>query len=200
MTAKVDLAFPHAWQAEILRVRPLILPPRHFTYPRDAEEIERGALEVLVRPEAVRPDIVRPETTRPESAPPFLATFALGFADLVAPSGLWSCPAPDDLCAVAGGYAYIVNTLAPDRFAQIEFRPVFHVEPLPAHNLLLFAGSYAMLAWGPGGLAWKTARLSSEGLRITEVRGDTLHGFGWDLITDRELPFTIDLRTGANQR
>jgi hypothetical protein len=190
MTARVDLAFPHAWQAEILRERPLIVPPRRFTYPRDAEEIERGALEVLIRP----------GTTGPESAPPFLATFALGFADPVAPSGLWSCPAPDDLCAVAGGYAYIVNTLAPDRFAQIEFRPVFHIEPLPAHNLLLFAGSYAMLAWGPGGLAWKTPRLSSEGLRITEVRGDTLHGFGWDLITDRELPFTIDLRTGANQR
>jgi hypothetical protein len=25
-----------------------------------------------------------------------------------------------------------------------------------------------------------------------------LHGFGWDLLTDRELPFTIDLRTGEN--
>jgi hypothetical protein len=183
MSPRIDLAFPHSWNAEILRERPLILPPRNFTYPREAEEIERGALEVLVLP---------------ESGGPFLATFALGFADPVAPSGLWSCPAADDLCAVAGGYAYIVNVRSPERFTQLDFRPVLHIEPLLAHNLLLFAGSYALLAWGPGSLAWKTPRLSSEGLRITGIRGDELHGFGWDLMADREIPFIIDLRTGEN--
>jgi len=49
-TSTFDLSFPHSWQAEILAARPLILPPRHFVYPREAEEVERGALEVLVRP------------------------------------------------------------------------------------------------------------------------------------------------------
>jgi hypothetical protein len=186
MTAKIDLAFPHSWHAEVLRERPLILPSRHFTYPRDAEEIERGALEVLIRPEMAGRD----------SGAPFLATFALGYADPIAPSGLWSCPDADDLCAVAGGYAYIVNTRDPEQFSQIEFRPVLHIEPLRGHNLLLFAGSYALLAWGEGGLAWKTGRLSSEGLRIAGIRGDALHGFGWDLMADREVPFAIDLRSG----
>jgi hypothetical protein len=184
MTARVDLRFPHAWNAEILRERPLILPPRHFIYPREAEEIERGALEAVVRP---------------DGNAPFLATFALGFADPVAPTGLWSCPGAGDLCAVAGGYAYLVDTRAPERFSQLEFRPVLHIEPLPVHNLLLFAGSYALLAWGAAGLAWKTARLSSEGLRITGIEGDELHGFGWDLTADREVPFTVDLRTGKSQ-
>ena len=47
----VDLSFPHRWQAEVLAARPLILPARHFVYPREAEEVERGALEVLIRPE-----------------------------------------------------------------------------------------------------------------------------------------------------
>jgi hypothetical protein len=186
MNAKVDLAFPHAWNAEILPARPLILPSRHFVYPRDAEEVERGALEVLIRPDFVRPD----------SDAPFLATFTLGFADPIAPSGVWSCPGADDLCAVAGGYAYIVNTRAPERFSHLEFQPVLHIEPLVEHHLLLFAGSYALLAWGRGGLAWKTARLSAEGLRIAEIRGGELHGFGWDLLADREVPFTVDLRTG----
>jgi hypothetical protein len=183
MSARVNLAFPHPWNAEILSERPLILPPRHFTYPREAEEIERGALEVLVRP---------------ESGVPFLATFALGFADPVAPSGLWSCPGADDLCAVSGGYAYIVNTRAPERFSRLDFRPVLHIEPLLAHNLLLFAGSYALLAWGPSGLAWKTARLSSEGLRIASIEGNELRGFGWDLMADRDIPFTVDLPTGKH--
>ena len=56
MTTKLeDESFPHRWQAEVLPARPLILPPRHFVYPRDAEEVERGALEVLVRPEGAQP-------------------------------------------------------------------------------------------------------------------------------------------------
>ena len=41
----IDLTFPHHWQAQILSARPLILPNRHFVYPRDAEEVslERSA-------------------------------------------------------------------------------------------------------------------------------------------------------------
>ena len=181
MTPSLDLTFAHSWQAEILRQRPLILLPRQFTYPREAEEVERGALEVLIRP---------------ASDAPYLATFALGFAGSVVPTGVWSCPNPDEICAVAGGYAYVVHAAAPEEFTQIVFRPVLEVRTLVSHNLLLFTGSHALLAWGASGLAWQTPRLSSEGLRITEVRDKQLHGFGWDVITDRETPFAIDLRTG----
>lgn len=178
----VDESFPHLWKAEILPQRPLILPPRRFTYPREAEEVERGALEVLVHP---------------AEGTGFLATFALGFADPAVPCGLWSCPAPDELCAVAGGYAYLLNTQAPERFTQISYRPALDVRPVPEHKLLLFAGHHALWAWGAEGEAWQTPRLSSEGVRISEIRGDELYGFGWDLLTDRDLPFTVDLRTGA---
>lgn len=184
MTATLHPEFPRAWEAEILTQRPLILPPRHFTYPREAEEVERGAFEVMIRPEA---------------HPPFLATFALGFADSAAPTGAWSCPEAQDLCAVAGGYAYIVDTRDPNRFAHLPLRPVLEVRPLPGQNLLLFAGSRSLLAWGEDGLAWQTGSLSSEGLRIVAVGERELHGFGWDLTTDREIPFVIDLATGEQQ-
>lgn len=181
MRAAPDVTFPRAWTAEILPQRPLIVPPRRFTYPREAEEVERGALEAMIRP---------------ASGTEFLATFALGFADPAAPSGIWSCPHPDEICAVAGGYAYVVDTRDPGRFTHLPFRPVLEVRPLAAQGLLLFSGSYALLAWGRDGLAWQTPRLSSEGLRIVEIAGDLLHGSGWDMLTDREIPFAIDLRTG----
>jgi hypothetical protein len=181
MTPALDLTFAHSWQAEILLKRPMILPPRQFTYPREAEEVERGALEVMIRP---------------ATDAPFLATFALGFAGSVVPTGVWSCPNQEELCAVAGGYAYVVNTAVPEQLTQIVFRPVLEVRTLASHSLLLFTGSHALLAWGANGLAWQTPRLSSEGLRITEVRDEQLHGFGWDVITDRETPFAIDLKTG----
>ncbi len=181
MKPTVDFTFEHSWQAEILATRPLILPPQRFVYPREAEEVERGALEVMVQP---------------AEGASFLATFALGFADPAAPTGLWSCPHRDELCAVSGGYAYVVNTREPERFTHLPFRPVLEVRVLAEQGLLLFAGHHALMAWGAAGQAWQTPRLSAEGLRIAEVRGNALHGFGWDLLTDKEVPFTVDLKTG----
>ncbi|HEY0760166.1 MAG TPA: hypothetical protein VGD59_13020, partial [Acidisarcina sp.] len=125
----VNLSFPHHWSAEVLPARPLILPARHFVYPEQVEEVERGALEVLVRPEAVdaRPDLSKTASgTRP-----FLATCALGFDDPSVPTGVWSCPDPDWLCAVAGGYAYLINARDPTHWQQVEYRPVLVVLPLP---------------------------------------------------------------------
>ncbi len=87
--------FTHNWQAEILPERPLIAPARHFIYPREAEEVERGALEVLVRP-GLQPAGEQPQTKNAPSTNEFLATCALGFHDPVVPTGLWSTPNPVD--------------------------------------------------------------------------------------------------------
>jgi hypothetical protein len=159
------------------------LPSRQYVYPQAAEEVERGALEVLVRPEA--PD-----------AQPFLATCALGFRDPAVPTGLWSAPNPDEICAVSGGYAYLIDTTDPGRFTMIPYRPVLEVRPLPAFGLLLFVGHDAILAWGVDGLAWESERLSSEGISIKEIEGSVIRGLGWHMMTDKETTFALDLRTG----
>jgi hypothetical protein len=181
----IDLSFPHAWQAEILSARPLILPPRHFVYPREVEEVERGALEVMVRPAS-------------DGAQPFLATCALGFRDPAVPGGLWSCPQPEELCAVSGGYAYMVNTLEPQRFSMIPYRPVLQVLAAREAGLLLFVGHRGILAWGHEGHAWESGKLSDEGVMITGVDGVTLRGLGWNMFTDKEAPFALDLATGSS--
>lgn len=180
-------SFPHHWRAEMLAARPLILPTRHFVYPAQAEEVERGALEVLVRPGALDSST---------SSQEFLATCALGFRDPAVPTGLWSCPNPEELCAVSGGYAYIISTNNPERFAMISYRPVLNVLAAVVENLLLFVGHHSILAWGADGQAWQSEKLSSEGLTLEEVSGPVLHGLGWDLMTDREVPFALDLKTG----
>jgi hypothetical protein len=179
----VNPTFPHNWQANILTARPLILPQWHFVYPRDAEEIERGALEVLVRPSA--------------SEQPFLATCALGFRDTIVPTGLWSCPNPDEICAVSGGYAYVIDTSAPERFTMIAYRPVLEVRALSEQGLLLFVGHHSMLAWGASSQAWQSEKLSDEGVTVTAIEGAQLHGLGWNMMADKETPFVLDLGTGV---
>jgi len=181
-----DLAFPHTWRAELLAKPPLIAPARQFTYPQqvagEEDALARGALLLHIHP---------------ADHPAFLATCALGFIDPSMPTGIFSCPNPRELCALAGGYAYLIDTAIPTRSTHLPLKPVAEVLPLPAHNLLLFAGFHSLIAWGPDGLAWHTPRLSWDGIRITGIDGDTLHGLGWNMPTDKELPFTIHLPTGA---
>jgi hypothetical protein len=190
----VDDSFPHRWQAEILPARPLILPPRHFVYPQAAEEVERGALEVLIRPDSAG---AQPVDSGPLKAVPFLATCALGFRDPAAPSGLWSTPEPEKICAVAGGYAYLIDTSAPERFTMIPYRPVLQIRPIVAEGLLFFVGHRSILAWGHDGQLWESEKLSDEGLTIDGVDGGLLSGKGWDMKTNRDKPFAIDLRNGT---
>jgi hypothetical protein len=187
---QIDLRFSHRWSAEILNARPVILPARHFTYPREAEEVERGALEVLVRPESQDQD-------RSTPARPFLATCALGFRDPAVPTGLWSTPNPGELCAVSGGYAYLIDTTAPERFTMLPFRPVLHVLPAREQNLLLFVGHHAILAWGARGEAWQSPKLSDESVTVSSIEAGILHGLGWNLMTDKETPFALDLGSGS---
>ncbi len=179
---RIDLTFPRTWHARILPARPLILPRRTFVYPQYAEEVERGALELLIEPGA--------------GAETFLATCALGFRDPAAPTGVWACPRPNEICAVAGGYAYLIDTGAPERFTMLPFRPVLEVHLAVDAKLLLFVGHHAILAWGADGLAWESAKLSDEGVTVTSIDGGILRGTGWKMATDREHPFAVDLKSG----
>ena len=202
MSANIaDFTFPRNWQAEILPARPVILPARHYVYPRDAEEVERGALEVLVKPRPGR-DAAEPIPAPrngipgPGIAEPFLATCALGFRDPAVPTGLWSAPNPHELCAVSGGYAYIIDTADPQRFTMIQYRPVLEVRAAVNEQLLLFAGHRSILAWGADGPAWETGKLSDEGVTIAGIESGVLRGTGWEMMTDKEKMFAVDLKSG----
>jgi hypothetical protein len=65
-----------------------------------------------------------------------------------------------------------------------------------SHTLLLFVGFHSIAAWGVDGLAWESSRVSSEGITLGAIEGDKLHGTGWDLMTDKEVAFALDLRNG----
>ena len=181
----VDLTFVHEWKAEILPARPAILPARHFAYPLQVEEVERGALEVLIRPPV---------------ASPFLATCALGFRDPIVPTGIWSAPNLVEICVMSGGYAYIIDTTDPTQFTMLPYRPVLQIHPAKDSRLLLFVGHRDILAWGEEGQAWQSAKLSDEGVSVTSIENTIVRGTGWNMIADKETPFTLDLKDGSLHR
>ena len=188
MTKASGGGFRRAWQVEVLERAPMIAPARRFTYPRrvvgEEEAMARGALELLVQA---------------EGGGSFLATCALGFQGAQVPTGVWGCPRAEEMCAVAGGYAYVIDTGRPEVSTMVELRPVVEVLEVVEAGVLVLAGFHTVAAWGVEGMAWETGRLSWEGLRLGGVAGGVLEGWGWDVMSDREAPFRVDLRTGATE-
>jgi hypothetical protein len=181
-------SFAQSWTAEILTAPPLIAPARQFMYPMrvagEEDAMQRGALQLLIKP---------------ATGGSFLATCALGYREKSLPTGVFACPAPDDMLAVAGGYAYLVDTLAPERCVHLPLRPVTQVVSIVEEGLLLLAGFHTVAAVSADGLLWETAKLTWEGVRLGEVRDGKLHGEGWHMQSDRDVPFIVDLRTGAHE-
>ncbi len=138
--------FTQNWSAEVLKKLPLIAPVHRYTYPMqvpgEEQALARGAFRLLVHPSA---------------GGMFLATCALGFTDPAMPTGLFACPNPDEMCAVAGGYAYIANVTHPKDCTHISLKPVVEVRVLLPQRLLLFIGFHSLVAWGVDGLAWESA-------------------------------------------
>jgi hypothetical protein len=180
-------AFAPTWTARALNEPPLIAPARQFTYPHhvpgEEDALRRGALLVEIKP------LIGAN---------FLATCALGFRDEALPTGIFPCPRADDLLALAGGYAYLVDTLNPERCLHLPQRPVTQLLSAPANGLLFLAGFHNVLAVDTHGIRWQTAHLSWEGVTLTGVHDGHLHGTGWNLHTDREVPFAIDLESGLH--
>jgi hypothetical protein len=179
--------FAQTWAARILPAPPLIAPARQYVYPQhipgEEDAMNRGALLLDVKPAA---------------SPNFLATCALGFRELSLPTGIFACPHPDHLLALAGGYAYVIDTLVPEHCVHLPLRPVTQILPATSAGVLLMAGFHNVLALDATGIRWQSARISWEGITLTRTDANHLHGTGWNLRTDREVPFKIDLLTGEH--
>lgn len=186
MTRNFDLhfTFPRNYEVRLLETAPPVHPVEKLHhYPVELEEGDRAGAYVRVAP---------------RKGPAWTGFFALGFESDQVVSALASCPDPDSLCIIVGGYAYVVKANDPARWFRVEQRPVVDFRPLPAQDILLFTGFTTMTAVGRAGVVWTTERLSWEGISITEINHDELRGLGWDAPVDKEVPFEVNLRTGKH--
>ena len=95
--------------------------------------------------------------------------------------------------AIAGGYAYLLRPTAPQTTELLAMRPVLEV--VTSAEYLVLAGYHDVLVLPSDGRAWRSPRLSWEGLTLSALESTQLAGTGWDMLTDEEVSFTLDLAT-----
>jgi hypothetical protein len=182
---RLEFAFSRDYEVRVLGSLPPIHPiERLHHYPVELEEGDRTGAYLRFEP---------------KQGQAWYGFFALGFESDRMIHAAYSCPDPDSVCVVVGGYAYVVKTREPTNWFQVEQRPVVEIRAVPELELLLFAGFTTIIALGRDGLVWTTERLSWEGIAITEIKGKKLTGLAWDALTDKEVPFEVDLQTGQSR-
>lgn len=130
---------------------------------------------------------------RPPDAVPWVGNFQRGLSSYDAAH---NHPNSRDLVVVAGGQAYVVEPRT-RHLLETFGAQICWSQSVADHDLLLFHNNLWFTAYGPGGLLWKSRRLSWDGVRIHSLEWPWLHGKAWTFDGDRWVPFALDLRGGA---
>ncbi len=174
--------FPSAFEFEVLSELGSGNTKRRF-YPGAVESGGHDGLNVRVVP---------------HEGEAWIGTFAFGRFGPKTITGVFATPNPTKLCVVAEGEAYIVDVANPKEHENLSIVPVIAVRSSAKHRLLIFANHTELFAIGANGIAWRTERLSWDGLKLTTMTDETLCGVFWDIRTESEQSFSVDLATGTH--
>jgi hypothetical protein len=184
MSVRLNLSFPHDYQVELIDLPPASEAVRHIYFPGAVKEGGRDGLIVKFTP---------------KEGQPWIGTFAFGYASPKALTGVFSCPDKQSACVVAAGAGYIIRVNNPNTWEAVRSYPIVDVLVITERLLLVFIDFTTLAAYGPEGVAWKTARLSWDGLKVTEVTQEHIKGLAWDSPQGREVEFFVDVQTGHHQ-
>lgn len=178
----IEQPFPSSFKFEVLSELRAANPRRWF-YPGANESGGQDGVNIQMVP---------------SEGQEWIGTFAMGRFGSKSITGVFTAPNADRLCVVAQGQAFIVDANNPNDCESLPIVPVIDVRSSKEHQLLIFASYTELLAVGVNGIAWRTERLSWDGLKLTHVTKEAIHGVFWDIQTESEQGFTVDLVTGAH--
>jgi len=134
----------------------------------------------------------------PHEGEAWIGTFASGRFGPKTITGVFATPNSTKICVVAEGQAYIVNVANPKEHESLSIVPVIAVRSSAKYSLLIFANHTELLAIGANGIAWRTERLSWDSLKLTTLTDETLCGVFWDIQTESEEGFAVNLANGTH--
>lgn len=181
MDITLDDSFSRSFECEVLSELPASIGD-HYYFPSGSRAAGKDGLIVKFMP---------------NSGESWIGTFAWGTPTTKGVStGIFTSPSPEKVCVVSCGNAVIVEVGNPGNFEEVSAFPVMAVVPVPAREILIFSSQTKLYAYGTSGLVWESNRLAWDEIKITCVDGDILKGTVWDLQSEEDVPFQVNLETG----
>ncbi len=182
MVMNVDLTFAAGYDIEMLEELPGCHVSNLFCFPpRDTG----GYDGVLVR-------------ITPEVGGDWIGCFALGDSG-IGRSAVVASPQLHWVFVISQGAGYAVNTACPSQWCGLECLPVRDIRIAADYEIILFADSTTIAAYGRRGILWRSERLCWDDLTIVGIDGSKIIGIGLDPTDSitQEGRFVVDLFTGA---
>lgn len=134
----------------------------------------------------------------PHRGEEWIGTFAAG--GFGSRSVTEACRSPNSrkLCVVSEGQGYIIDVECPEIYDDVPIFPILALRSSSKHRLLIFANHTEILAVSAEGVAWRTARLSWDSMQLTSMSEDELCGVFWDMRSESEQCFTVNLINGEH--
>lgn len=134
----------------------------------------------------------------PRQGEAWIGTFARGRFGPKTITGIFTMPNPDELCVIAGGQAYILNVKNPRNYETPAIVPVIDVRFSENYRIIILANHTELMAIGASGFVWRTERLSWDSLKLSTITDETLSGVFWDIQSESEQSFSVNLADGTH--
>lgn len=178
---KIDTSFSHNYEAffitELTRTDPV------YYYPDASKKGGKDGLMIKIIP---------------KNGSSWVGIFAFGIISQKGSTGFYTTPDPDKLCVVSNGMGYFVNVNNPQYCETIDATPIMDIRIIADKNILVFADYTQLIAYDEFNIKWKTKRLAWDGFQITEVSDDYIQGKYYDIRSEKEEYFKVNLNNGNN--
>ncbi|CAN5160921.1 hypothetical protein BH10ACT4_BH10ACT4_12460 [soil metagenome] len=133
----------------------------------------------------------------PSKAEPWVGLFPHG--GLGGVSGVFAMPGSSSLCVSVGGLVFVLKVDHPEAGAVVE-SAAQQIVASGSHDLLLVSSFTDLTAFNSEGVAWQSARLVLDDLRVLSADGDTIRCSGTGLESLSHELIEIDAKTGSPNR
>jgi hypothetical protein len=153
-----------------------------YWYPRSIENAKRGWERVQFFP---------------DRASPWVGMFAKGYPSPGIKTGVFSLTGSDVCCVISAGNGYILRAGMPEEYADITLFPITNAQITSEGKIVILADFTTMAAYSADGLLWITPDISWDGIIMNRLTPDEVDASVWDSVTDKWVPISISIKTGA---
>ncbi len=100
------------------------------------------------------------------------------------------------LLVISRGLGYLVDTEDPTRWRHAHLAPITSFTRADGDGLVVVCNHQRLAAYSDLGLAWKTPRLSWDGIRNVRIEDGAVKGEAWDEPWGFWVSFAVDIETG----
>jgi hypothetical protein len=122
--------------------------------------------------------------------------FAFGMNGNLATQAIVPLPNSDRVLVVSNGDGFIIRESVCGEFEKVRAVPVRSVHVIESHRIVVLADDTSLSAYGQNGLVWETNRIAWHELRVESVTGNEISCKTFDIRSDEDVSFTVDLETG----